>query len=84
VREVEIEYARTLGSHRFFVARIISDERHAACEELHLIEGIYQAWRVRGRSAELEASVAADSRNKNGGYSSQMSAATAADQPRSR
>jgi len=70
VREIEIAHARTLGSHRFFVARIISDEILAACEDLHLIDGIYQSWRLKGRVTELAASLAADSLNKRGVYNS--------------
>jgi len=70
VRELKIVYAQTLGSHRFFVAKIVRDDGPSAeCETLHLIDGIYQSWRVRDRRAERESSLATDAMNKRGVYS---------------
>lgn len=70
IRELEIVYAQTLGSHRFFVAKIVRDDGPAAeCETLHLIDGIYHSWRLRDRRAERENSLAADAMNKRGVYS---------------
>jgi flavin reductase (DIM6/NTAB) family NADH-FMN oxidoreductase RutF len=68
VRELEIVHTGKIGSHRFFVARIVRDAKTAECENLHLIDGIYHAWRVKGRAAELETSLSADSLNKRGVY----------------
>lgn len=69
VRELEIVDVRKLGSHSFFIARIVHEETTAHCEGLHVVDGIYHAWRVKGREAEREASLAADSLNKQGAYS---------------
>jgi flavin reductase (DIM6/NTAB) family NADH-FMN oxidoreductase RutF len=64
VREMEVEEIHRVGSHTFFVAKIISDEIFADCEIVCAIHGFYQAWRLKGHSVELKASLAADSRNK--------------------
>jgi len=45
VREMEIEAARDLGSHRFFLARTLSDQRWADGSQLFFIHGSYQVWR---------------------------------------
>jgi hypothetical protein len=66
VREVEIETVRRLGSHIFFVARIVRDESFADSTGLCIVHGFYQAWRLKGHRAELEESVAEDSLNKQG------------------
>lgn len=66
VREMEIEAVRKIGSHIFFVARIIRDESFADSAGLCIVHGFYQAWRLKGRRAELEASLAADLLNKRG------------------
>jgi flavin reductase (DIM6/NTAB) family NADH-FMN oxidoreductase RutF len=47
VREMEIESVHKVGSHSFFVARIISDERFANGGEFSVVHGFYQAWRLR-------------------------------------
>ena len=57
VRELEVEKIYRNGSHTFFVAKIVSDERLADEEELCAIHGFYQAWRLRGQSVQLRASV---------------------------
>jgi hypothetical protein len=74
VRELEILHSRPLGSHRFFVARVVQDTGATECENLHvenlhIIDGIYHAWRIKGREAERKASLTADSLNKQGAYS---------------
>jgi len=66
VREVEIETVRNIGSHTFFVARVIHDESLAGSVGLCIVHGFYQAWRLRGRRAELEASLSEDLLNKRG------------------
>jgi flavin reductase (DIM6/NTAB) family NADH-FMN oxidoreductase RutF len=66
VREMEIETVRKLGSHTFFVARVIHDEGFAGSVGLCIVHGFYQAWRLKGSRAELEASLAEDSLNKRG------------------
>lgn len=74
VRELEVVRSQALGSHRLFVARIVSDQELKACENLHFIDGIYQAWRMKGRAAELNAALAADSLNKRGVPTSRFAA----------
>jgi len=66
VREMEVEKVHRIGSHTFFAARIIRDERIAEIPALCAIHGFYQAWRLRGRSAELRASLEDDLLNKQG------------------
>jgi len=66
VREMEIETVSKLGSHTFFVARIIHDEGFAGSVGLCIVHGFYQAWRLRGSRAELEAALAEDLLNKRG------------------
>ena len=67
VRELEVEGVHPIGSHTFFVARIVSDEVFSRAPGLCVIHGFYQAWRLRGKSAELNASLAEDAVNKKGG-----------------
>ncbi|HEX3469653.1 MAG TPA: hypothetical protein VHT28_00575 [Silvibacterium sp.] len=64
VREMEIAHTCKLGSHKFFIARIVSDKNFTRCEVLHLVDGIYQAWRLKDRGTELQAPLAADSLDK--------------------
>jgi hypothetical protein len=66
VRELKIETVRRLGSHRFFVAKIVHDETHEGSVGLCIVHGFYQAWRLKGRRAELEASLVEDLLNKKG------------------
>jgi flavin reductase (DIM6/NTAB) family NADH-FMN oxidoreductase RutF len=66
VREMEVEELRRIGSHTFFVARIISDETFARSEAVCAIHGFYQAWRLRGDRDALRASLVEDARNKRG------------------
>jgi flavin reductase (DIM6/NTAB) family NADH-FMN oxidoreductase RutF len=68
VREMEVEEIRKIGSHTFFVAKIVRDETFDKSEMVCAIHGFYQAWRLKGRKAELRASLAEDSFNKRGSY----------------
>jgi flavin reductase (DIM6/NTAB) family NADH-FMN oxidoreductase RutF len=55
-REMEVEAVKHLGSHTFFIARVVQDERYAAGVELCVIHGFYQSWRMEhgvDRSASL-------------------------------
>ena len=66
IREMEVEAVHRLGSHMFFVARLVSDEIAPEPAELCIVHGFYQGWRLRGRRADLEASLLADQFNKRG------------------
>ena len=66
VREMEVEISRKLGSHIFFVARIVADERFAEGEEWCVVHGHYQTWRLKSRASEIEISIAEDARVKRG------------------
>jgi flavin reductase (DIM6/NTAB) family NADH-FMN oxidoreductase RutF len=66
IRELEVRRVHPIGSHTFFVARIVSDEVLSEGPGLCVIHGFYQAWRLRGNSAELNASLAEDALNKKG------------------
>jgi flavin reductase (DIM6/NTAB) family NADH-FMN oxidoreductase RutF len=66
VREMEVTKVRNIGSHTFFLARIVRDETFSEGLALCVIHGFYQAWRLNGRSAELQASRAEDSFYKRG------------------
>lgn len=50
VQELKIETAQQLGSHTFFVARVVGDETYADAPEFCMIHGLYEAWRRRNRS----------------------------------
>jgi flavin reductase (DIM6/NTAB) family NADH-FMN oxidoreductase RutF len=47
VREMEVEQVHCIGSHNFFVARVIHDEILDEGQELFVIHGFYHAWRIR-------------------------------------
>jgi flavin reductase (DIM6/NTAB) family NADH-FMN oxidoreductase RutF len=66
VREMEIRKVHGIGSHTFFIARIISDKTFSKEVELNVIHGFYQAWRLKGRSGRLQDSLAEDLFNKRG------------------
>ena len=66
VRELSVEAVRQIGSHRFFVGKIISDETHRREQQACVIHGFYQHWRLRGQPKELAASVAEDRVHKRG------------------
>ena len=46
VIELQIETTHHLGSHTFFVARVIRDERHHDGAQFFMVHGIYQSWRL--------------------------------------
>jgi len=66
VRELEVESVHRLGSHMFFLTRIVSDEAVPNSAGLCIIHGFYQRWRLRGRNTEIQASLVADQMNKRG------------------
>lgn len=66
VRELQVEAVHPIGSHTFFVARVVSDHAFEREPVVHAIHGFYQAWRMRGSTAELEASVKLNELNKHG------------------
>jgi hypothetical protein len=66
VREMRVEKVHQIGSHRFFIARIVSDEMHAAELQAYVVHGFYQFWRLRGDRGMLNAAVAQNSINKRG------------------
>lgn len=74
VRELEIESVRAIGSHKFFIARIIREDKFIDGLEFCSIHGFYQAWRLRklkGGDEELEISLAGDVFNKRGRHRSE-------------
>jgi flavin reductase (DIM6/NTAB) family NADH-FMN oxidoreductase RutF len=66
VQEMEVEAAQKLGSHIFFVGRVVSDERFSYGIEWCIIHGHYQVWRLKSRPGEIESSIAEDARVKRG------------------
>lgn len=69
VREMELETVRTIGSHAFFLGRIVSDERYFDGAAFSSIHGFYQSWRLKQAGAEeAEAVLAVDALSKQGRY----------------
>ena len=66
VRELELERVHKIGSHSFFVARILRDTVFSTEPSLCVIHGYYQTWRVGGRGAEMQAALREDLLNKRG------------------
>jgi flavin reductase (DIM6/NTAB) family NADH-FMN oxidoreductase RutF len=66
IRELQVEKVHRIGSHTFFVARILRDEIYSTNPVLCVIHGFYQEWRLKGRSDDLKASLAEDAINKHG------------------
>jgi flavin reductase (DIM6/NTAB) family NADH-FMN oxidoreductase RutF len=60
VREMEVETINRIGSHTFFIARVVEDKRISFGPELCAIHGFYQAWRLGSEAAKLRESVTAD------------------------
>jgi flavin reductase (DIM6/NTAB) family NADH-FMN oxidoreductase RutF len=52
VREMMIERSMPLGSHTFFIARVLSRQVRSDAPEFHRIHGLYAAKRARGSAAE--------------------------------
>jgi hypothetical protein len=67
VRELEVEQVRKLGTHMFFVAKVVHDERFADGVEWCVVHGHYQTWRLKSRPDEIESSIAEDTRIKRAG-----------------
>jgi hypothetical protein len=69
VRELKIEEVSKVGSHRFFLAKVIRDETLSEAPAFCSIHGFYQSWRlkqIQERKKELEASLAIDALSKLG------------------
>jgi flavin reductase (DIM6/NTAB) family NADH-FMN oxidoreductase RutF len=69
VMEVEIKSVRAIGSHRFFIARIIREDKFFDGLEFCSIHGFYQSWRLskfKAGGEELQISLAGDAFNKRG------------------
>jgi hypothetical protein len=69
VVEVEIKSVRAIGSHRFFIARIVREDKFFGGLEFCSIHGFYQSWRLdklKGADEELQISLAGDAFNKRG------------------
>jgi hypothetical protein len=64
VREMRIEKAMLIGSHRFFIARITSDEVRGFIPQACVVHGFYQYFRLKGNKEMLKNAVAADIVNR--------------------
>lgn len=64
VREMEIETIQKIGSHSLFIARIVRDEERVSGEELCVIHGFYQHWRLRQSKIDLQSSLVEDAIHK--------------------
>src|SRR5215469_686753 len=69
IRELEIKEARAVGSHTFFLARIVHDEKCSEGLAFCSIHGFYQSWRLNKCSEEeLKTAMAQDAYSKRGRY----------------
>ena len=67
VREVEIKAVRAVGSHNFFLARTVHDEKWSDSLAFCSIHGFYQSWRLNKCSEEeRKTSLAVDAYSKRG------------------
>ncbi|MGC1905433.1 MAG: hypothetical protein WA715_16550 [Candidatus Acidiferrum sp.] len=66
VREMQIEKDFRLGSHVFFIARVISEDVRAEEEQACVVHGFYQFCRVRGERERLKMALAEDALHKGG------------------
>jgi len=74
VRELDIEEVTRIGSHRFFLAKMVRDEVLSEALAFSSIHGFYQSWRlgqIQERRKELEISLAVDALSKRGRYRSE-------------
>jgi len=55
LQELAIVHSQEIGSHTFFLGRVVSDETPAAGAQLHHTAGFHQAWRRRIGSPFAEA-----------------------------
>jgi flavin reductase (DIM6/NTAB) family NADH-FMN oxidoreductase RutF len=65
-RELEVAKVHRIGSHTFFVAKIVSEETYSSDLGLSVIHGYYQAWRLKGEREKLQASIVNDLAYKKG------------------
>jgi flavin reductase (DIM6/NTAB) family NADH-FMN oxidoreductase RutF len=68
VRELEIESVHLIGSHVFFVARVLHEEKNAESLVVNVVHGFYQSLRLKGHHLELETALAEDRKNKHTPY----------------
>jgi flavin reductase (DIM6/NTAB) family NADH-FMN oxidoreductase RutF len=66
VREMEVERIYRLGSHTFFIARVVSDESLSKGIELFAVHGFYEAWRLRKSNGKWSSALADDASIKAG------------------
>jgi flavin reductase (DIM6/NTAB) family NADH-FMN oxidoreductase RutF len=66
VLEMEVELQNKLGTHTFFVGRVVADNHFSDAPELCAIHGHYQAWRLKSRCTEIQSSFSEDARVKRG------------------
>jgi hypothetical protein len=66
VREMLVERVHPIGSHRFFIARIVSDEVKTRSEQACVVHGFYEFLRLKGNNEALKAAVVADTLHKTG------------------
>jgi flavin reductase (DIM6/NTAB) family NADH-FMN oxidoreductase RutF len=66
IREMELETVRRIGSHSFFVARILRDTALSDEPSLCVIHGYYETRRLKGRAAEMKSALLEDYLNKHG------------------
>ena len=55
IQELAIVHSQEIGSHTFFLGRVVSDETPAAGAQLHHTAGFHQAWRRRSGTPFAEA-----------------------------
>jgi hypothetical protein len=69
VREMELRTVHRVGSHSFFLGRIVRDEKSSDGLAFYSIHGFYQAWRLkRCDEEERQAALALDALSKQGRY----------------
>jgi flavin reductase (DIM6/NTAB) family NADH-FMN oxidoreductase RutF len=66
VREMELETVQKIGSHNFFVARILRDTAMSDEPSLCVIHGYYETRRLKGHAAEMKSALLEDYLNKHG------------------
>ncbi len=66
IREVEVQSVHNLGSHTFFVGRVVHEEKSEETVGLCIVHGFYQALRLKGNPEKLKNSLLEDLYNKRG------------------
>jgi len=66
IREMQLETVHRIGSHSFFIARILRDTVLSEEPSLCVIHGYYQTWRLGGCAAEMKAALLEDRLHKRG------------------